>query len=136
MITRQYVLSAALILAGLSAGAVHSETKSCQAIRQACLKAGFQPGKGPSGLERACLRPIVFDTTPPNGATRALPTIDPKTAADCRVSLEPAPPAKAPAAPANSETSAAPASRPPTAVAPHNPPPTDPGPDAGAAANR
>ncbi len=136
MMTRQFVLGAALILGGLSAGAAYPAPDACKAIRQSCLKAGFQPGKGPSGLDQACFRPIVNDTTPPKGATRALPTIDPKAVADCRVSLEPARPTKAPETPTKSETPTAPASHQPTAVEPHNPPPTDPGPDLGRSANR
>jgi len=50
-----YILGAALILSGLSASAAYTAPDACTAVRQACLKAGFQPGKGPSGLERACL---------------------------------------------------------------------------------
>lgn len=130
MITSTSVLFAAAIAASLTANAaVQTAPSPCRVIREACLKAGFQPGKGPGGVSQACLTPIVYETPPPKGAKPALPAIDPKLAADCRANLERAQPAKAPATPTSTEEPSVPSTRLPTAVSPHNPPPTDPGPN-------
>lgn len=134
MISRQLAFSAMLIASGLAAGATaQGAPDPCRVVRMACLKAGFKPGTGPAGLERACLKPIAYGTNPPKGATMALPSVDPKVADACRASLEgkvavTSPASKPTSAPTNEETPPAASSRLPTAVSPHNPPPTDPGP--------
>ncbi len=135
--TRQSVLGLAALIAGLASDATAQPAPSpCRMIRLACLKAGFQPGSGPSDVERACVRPVVYGGKPPRGET--LPTVDPKIVAECRANLDRtrtgAAPAsssasKAPATPSNTEEPTATTARQPTAVAPHNPPPTNPGPD-------
>jgi hypothetical protein len=134
---RQSVLGLAALLGCLAGAAAAQPAPSpCRVIRLACLKSGFQPGSGPSDVERACVRPVVYGGKPPKGET--LPTVDPKIVAECRANLERARPAaapapsstsKAPATPSNTEEPTTTTAREPTAVAPHNPPPTDPGPN-------
>jgi hypothetical protein len=114
----------------MSSSESQAASDPCGVVRQACLKAGFKPGTGPTGLERACLKPIAYGTNPPKGATMVLPSVDSKAVDACRASLEGKSAVKPPATPSNTETAPAEQSHSPTAVAPHNPPPTQPGPGA------
>ena len=136
MISRQFILCAVLMAAGPAAAASQTAPDPCHVVRQACLKAGFKPGAGPTGLDRACFRPIAYGTNPPKGAAMALPTVDPKAADACRAILEGKPTVKPSATPTNTEAPTAPSTRLPTAVSPHNPTPTQPGPSANATPSR
>jgi hypothetical protein len=135
--TPKYALCLVALLTSLSTSAAGQTTPGpCRVIRLACLKAGFEPGSGAADVESACVRPIVYGTTPTKRAK--LPTVDPKIVAECRANLDRSRQANAPGAPSESKPPTTPSStdaqaatstRQPTAVSPHNPPPTNPGPD-------
>jgi hypothetical protein len=60
----------------------------CAEIRAECLRAGFVPNGGRSGIGIGvdCVRPIMAGTRQPPRAARPLPRIDPRVVAACRSS--------------------------------------------------
>jgi hypothetical protein len=58
----------------------------CKEIAEACKQAGFVQGdwKKGDGLWRDCVDPIIQGKTNVPGATKPLPTVDPKTVAACK----------------------------------------------------
>ncbi len=58
----------------------------CQQIVKACENAGFKYGEAKKGygLWLDCVDPIMQGKTTVPGATKALPSVDPKLAAECK----------------------------------------------------
>ena len=87
--TRKMILIVALIfgLASLTALADNSNPKHpCKTVKQACESAGFAKGqwKKGAGLWRDCINPIMQGQTTVNGATKALPSVDPSVVQACK----------------------------------------------------